>query len=183
MPCAKDASRLARFFTMRPCRACESGWLDYFIWAEYYRVRYTVVDDRALLFVMKSGDEYFAALPYCAEEDLPHYFDVLRDFFNDVLEQPFKIYLADEEGVNALRLCENDDYVVPVEGMIDVSEMLIEQILLDFPYRHLCKEDCKGLCPKCGKDLNEGSCGCPTDDPDPRFDVLRKLLEDKQKKN
>ena len=115
MPCAKDASRLARFFTMRPCRACESGWLDFFIWAEYYRVRYTVMDDRALLIVMKSGDEYFAALPYCTEEDLPHYFGVLRDFFNDVLEQPFKIYLADEEGVNALKLAENDDYVVREE--------------------------------------------------------------------
>ena len=72
---------------------------------------------------------------------------------------------------------ENDDYIVSEDGYIDSDETLIEQIVLELPLRHLCKPDCKGLCPKCGADLNAGECGCDTTEPDPRFDVLRKLLE------
>ncbi len=74
---------------------------------------------------------------------------------------------------------ENDDYIVSEDGYIDSDEALIEQIILELPLRHLCKEDCKGLCPKCGADLNVKDCGCDTSEPDPRFDVLRKLLEKK----
>ncbi len=76
---------------------------------------------------------------------------------------------------------ENDDYIVSEDGFIDSDEALIEQIILELPLRHLCKEDCKGLCPKCGADLNMGDCGCNTSEPDPRFDVLRKLLEENKK--
>lgn len=76
---------------------------------------------------------------------------------------------------------DNDDYIVSEDGYIDIDEALTEQILLELPLKHLCKEDCKGLCPKCGKDLNTGSCNCDTSDPDPRFDVLRKLLENDKK--
>ena len=74
---------------------------------------------------------------------------------------------------------DNDDYIFSKDGYIDVDEALIEQIMLELPLRHLCKEDCKGLCPKCGTDLNFGKCNCDTHEPDPRFDVLRKLLENK----
>ena len=76
---------------------------------------------------------------------------------------------------------DNDDYIIAKDGYIDVDETLIEQILLELPIKHLCKEDCKGLCPKCGADLNTSTCSCDTSDPDPRFDVLRKLLEDNKK--
>ena len=40
----------------------------------------------------------------------------------------------------------------------------------------LCREDCKGLCPHCGKDLNEGPCGCEPRQIDPRLEALKKLL-------
>ena len=76
---------------------------------------------------------------------------------------------------------ENDDYITSVDGYINADETLTEQILLELPSKHLCKEDCKGLCPKCGIDLNFGQCSCDTAEPDPRFDVLRKLLEDNKK--
>ena len=51
----------------------------------------------------------------------------------------------------------------PVEkGMtvIDLSDDIREEIILDYPVRFLCKDNCQGLCLKCGKDLNEGPCGC-----------------------
>ena len=115
-PKPADSQKLVPFFTLRPCKACESGWVDYFIWSEYYRVRYEVADDKALLIIMKSlENEYFAALPYCTEADLPYYFEELKTFFNEVLGQPFKIFLADEEGVKALGLRENTEYVVREE--------------------------------------------------------------------
>lgn len=46
------------------------------------------------------------------------------------------------------------------ENTIDISNGIREGILLDYPIKILCSKDCKGLCMKCGKDLNEGPCGC-----------------------
>ena len=48
--------------------------------------------------------------------------------------------------------------------------------MLELPTKVLCKEDCKGLCPKCGKDLNLGSCDCKTKDIDPRWQALSDLF-------
>ena len=77
----------------------------------------------------------------------------------------------------ALRNEDNDDYIISKDGFVDADEALIEQILLELPLRHLCKDDCKGLCQKCGANLNVESCSCDLSEPDPRFDVLRKLLD------
>ncbi len=73
---------------------------------------------------------------------------------------------------------DSDDYVVVQDNAVDVDLPLIEQIVLLFPSKILCRDDCKGLCPKCGKNLNEGECSCPEHEPDPRLAVLAKLLED-----
>ena len=75
---------------------------------------------------------------------------------------------------------DTDDYILSKDGYIDADEALTEQIILELPLKHLCKEDCKGLCPKCGTDLNIQTCTCDTSEPDPRFDVFRKLLENKK---
>jgi uncharacterized protein len=58
---------------------------------------------------------------------------------------------------------------------LDVSEMIKEQVLLALPMKPLCGPDCKGLCPRCGKDLNEGACGCADKEIDPRLAPLGKL--------
>ncbi len=47
---------------------------------------------------------------------------------------------------------------------IDLTEQIREDILLDFPQHFLCRDDCRGLCPRCGANLNEGPCGCPDED-------------------
>ncbi len=52
--------------------------------------------------------------------------------------------------------------------------MVREELLLAVPEHVLCREDCRGLCAKCGKDLNEGPCSCEPE-PDPRWDALRAL--------
>ncbi|MBI5195272.1 MAG: DUF177 domain-containing protein [Nitrospirae bacterium] len=58
---------------------------------------------------------------------------------------------------------------------IDVEELVREQILLAVPMKPLCRADCRGLCPKCGRNLNEGACSCIVDDIDPRLAKLRKF--------
>ena len=70
-----------------------------------------------------------------------------------------------------------DDYAIIEDGFLDMDEPLREQIEMEFPVRFLCSDDCRGLCPKCGKNLNEGDCGCATKEIDPRLAPLAKLLE------
>ncbi len=68
---------------------------------------------------------------------------------------------------------------LPIVGTeIDLDAAVSEELCLTFPTRQLCKPDCLGLCPKCGKDLNEGECGCPKREVDPRLAVLLTLLND-----
>lgn len=67
----------------------------------------------------------------------------------------------------------------PFQGReIDLLEVIQEQVLLALPVRPLCREDCKGLCPRCGADLNQGACGCAEKPTDPRFAVLKNLKID-----
>ncbi|MGE5674995.1 MAG: YceD family protein [Mycobacterium leprae] len=61
---------------------------------------------------------------------------------------------------------------------IDLSDSLRENVLLELPMKPLCSEECKGLCPTCGTNLNEGPCKCThTEAVDPRFLELQKLLK------
>lgn len=62
------------------------------------------------------------------------------------------------------------------EGRINTDQLLRETILLGLPVQPLCHEDCRGLCPRCGANLNQGACACRDARVDPRLQVLRKLL-------
>lgn len=69
-----------------------------------------------------------------------------------------------------------DDLYVQVENMrLFVDDLVTEDIWLAIPARFLCKDDCKGLCPQCGADLNETSCNCKKA-IDPRLEALQQLL-------
>jgi uncharacterized protein len=72
---------------------------------------------------------------------------------------------------------EDDDRFIEVpDGQLDLDELMREDILLELPSKFLCKEDCKGICPKCGKNLNDGPCGCEPQNTDSRFEVLKNLI-------
>ncbi len=77
--------------------------------------------------------------------------------------------LSDESG---------DDYIEAPDYKLDTDALLRDDILLELPSKFLCKESCKGLCPKCGKNLNEGFCTCNMQEMDPRLAVLRQLLSE-----
>ena len=53
-----------------------------------------------------------------------------------------------------------EDYVVTGSDELDMDELALTDCLLQLPSKMLCREDCRGLCSVCGKDLNQGSCGC-----------------------
>ena len=72
---------------------------------------------------------------------------------------------------------DNDDYIEVPDYTLDVDNCVQTDIILTLPVKFLCKEDCKGICPKCGKDLNDGECGCQTEEIDPRLEVLKELLK------
>lgn len=65
------------------------------------------------------------------------------------------------------------------EGM-ELADSVREQVLLALPVKVVCRPDCKGICPECGKNLNEGECNCSTKVVDPRWDALKDLKKDLQ---
>ena len=74
-------------------------------------------------------------------------------------------------------------FAIIEDGFLDMDEQVREQTEMEFPFRVLCREDCRGLCPRCGKNLNEGSCDCQTKEIDPRLAPLQKILEEMKKEN
>lgn len=72
---------------------------------------------------------------------------------------------------------QEDDDVILLEGSeVDVADLALNNFITISPMKYLCKEDCKGLCPRCGADRNQTDCGCENDAVDPRFDVLNDLF-------
>ena len=77
--------------------------------------------------------------------------------------------LADEEN--------EDEWVFPLEGdSADLDDIVRTVFVLNLDSKLLCREDCRGLCQRCGKNLNDGPCNCQKE-LDPRFAALKQLLE------
>ncbi|MBE6742163.1 MAG: DUF177 domain-containing protein [Ruminococcaceae bacterium] len=69
-----------------------------------------------------------------------------------------------------------DDFVIVENNLFDLDDYVYQEIQLYLPQKMLCSEDCKGLCPKCGKNLNKGKCSCEKE-VDPRMAALLQLLD------
>lgn len=80
-------------------------------------------------------------------------------------------------GVAKKLVGDSDDYVEAPKGILDVGELARSYFYLELPGRVLCKEDCKGLCPVCGTDLNEGTCTCKKNIDANTLSDLKKLLD------
>ncbi len=93
------------------------------------------------------------------------------------IHSDFRVFMAlpppdMEEG--EIELLEEDLEVNFIKGEeIDLDEIIQEQLYLSLPIKSLCREDCRGLCPLCGKDLNEGDCACEKPGGHPGFSVLK----------
>ena len=87
------------------------------------------------------------------------------------LDVPVNTLLAEE-----LEDEENDEIILLEKGGVELDEIFSTACILNLDGKHLCSEDCKGLCGKCGADLNKGPCGCKKE-LDPRLAVLERLLD------
>ena len=102
------------------------------------------------------------------------------------VDSPFHVTFvpaATEEDSSSeeIRLEESElDVATYADDMVDLAETLREQVLLALPIAQLCREDCRGLCPRCGTDLNVGACECPPQPEDERWAALRNVKPSKE---
>jgi uncharacterized protein len=65
----------------------------------------------------------------------------------------------------------------PLSGNLDLSEAVRGEVILAMNPYVVCEPECRGLCPRCGANLNEGACGCTAEEQDPRWEALRALKD------
>jgi len=97
-------------------------------------------------------------------KDVPTEFDIN-------FEQEIDMQASKEDRIKDL------DEINYVTGCsLDVDQLVHNEILIHWPLRVLCKENCRGICPKCGMNLNEGTCDCDQFVPDPRMAVISDIF-------
>jgi len=94
-----------------------------------------------------------------------------------LLEVPLKLLFqrkqATDEELEAMAEEEEVEILSPGIQEVDLADRIHDAVAIDLPVRVYCKEDCKGLCPGCGHDLNEGTCSCEKKETDPRWAALK----------
>jgi uncharacterized protein len=73
---------------------------------------------------------------------------------------------------------DSDEYPLDPEGFLDPDQMVRDVIGVELPFAPVCRPDCRGLCSRCGGDLNLGECTCSEPEVDPRWDGLEALLDE-----
>jgi uncharacterized protein len=101
-------------------------------------------------------------------------FEAPLDISARVIKEGDEVYVTVTVSGNIIQECSRclNKFTVPLSGryefvysareknVVDLTEDIRQEIMLNYPLKPLCKSDCKGLCPVCGKNLNEGECGC-----------------------
>ncbi|HWI55453.1 MAG TPA: DUF177 domain-containing protein [Desulfobacteria bacterium] len=95
----------------------------------------------------------------------------LKSTFEERFVHTSDIHDAQEEGQNT------DEMQVFEGNRIELDDIISESVILNVPMKLICSEECKGLCPGCGINLNTNKCDCQTEEIDPRLGVLKKFFE------
>ena len=85
-----------------------------------------------------------------------------------------------EERFTTNRSSEDDEAIVVMDDVLDITEIVETSIISTLPIKRVCKDDCKGLCQECGCNLNYNTCSCNKEDVDIRFEALRGLFDNKE---
>ncbi len=94
------------------------------------------------------------------------------------LRVPFKLIIKlSPQGGIADNLEEGFLLLSPQAETLEIGERVRQLILLALPLKPLCRPDCRGLCPVCGQDLNEGECNCRREAPDSHWEKLKSLKQ------
>jgi len=75
---------------------------------------------------------------------------------------------------------DSDEYPLDPEGFLDPDQMVRDAVGVEHAFAPVCRPDCRGLCSRCGGDLNLGECTCTEPETDPRWDALDTLLDEWQ---
>lgn len=110
-------------------------------------------------------------LAYKASLNLHTFCDRCLTEFDKPIEFSFEYTLVRE-----LQDSDMDGYILVESDFLDVGELCESDIVLNLPLKFLCKDDCKGLCTVCGKNLNQSDCDCLKQQIDPRLAALKGLL-------
>lgn len=113
-PSFEEAAKLSEIYALRDNNTCDSTVLDTYIWKKFYNTE-VYLEDEAAIILMHDEKGYFAAMPYCREEELPKYFSLLKQYFNEELKEPLRIDLADEMSLNILGLCDDPEFIIEEE--------------------------------------------------------------------
>ena len=73
------------------------------------------------------------------------------------------------------------EFAISEDGVLDLAPLLRDEIWISTSHGNLCRDDCQGLCPECGTNLNHSTCTCDLDDIDPRLAGLKTLLNDSKR--
>lgn len=92
----------------------------------------------------------------------------LKDF-NHVFNTDFEEEISNKVDTEDIIYFEGDT--------VDLTDIVVNNLLLALPMKFLCSEECKGLCPCCGRDINSSKCDCTDENLDPRLTVLKDLLK------
>lgn len=130
-------------------------------------VRMTRTPHGVLTQVHVSGDIEFACTRCLTSFEQPLGLDFEEEYFQSV-DVNTGMRLPAPEEPDAFRIDESH--------RLDLADAMREYALLELPAAPRCREDCKGLCPECGMNLNEGDCDCERESFDERFAALSKLL-------
>ena len=111
----------------------------------------------------------------CVEGQCSRCLDKVTETVETVITEQL-LYAKDAYLYNPLAVGElEEQFYLYSNDLFDISEIIRESILAALPMKILCRDDCRGLCLKCGQNLNRGQCQCDTTEIDPRLAILAKL--------
>lgn len=98
----------------------------------------------------------------------------LDEFEQDLSAHYGIVYITEETGPHGKNE-EEVQYVSPDASILDLGEDVRQFLILAVPRKLLCRDDCQGLCSKCGASRNKVNCKCSKEEVDPRWEVLKKM--------
>lgn len=97
----------------------------------------------------------------------------LKEVLTEIVLRFAREVSAEQE---ASQISDEDDAGVMEGYQLNVETLVYNEILMNWPLKVLCTQDCKGICRQCGRDLNSGECGCDNFVPDPRMAVIKDIF-------
>jgi len=155
----------------------DPGWLDERLAREERKLFRLLGPVRIHLKLFRSGRTVLVESRVRAEAEFSC--DRCLDPFSSILSSAYKATLKPKPQLSSGPEAELDRDDLETEfyegDEIDLTPILQDQLLLTLPPKSVCREDCRGLCQRCGRNMNRGTCQCADQEIDPRLEPLKKI--------